>query len=81
MRVEILGTGCPKCKATEQVVRQALAGLGIQAEVLHVTDPLEIRRRRVMFTPAVVIDGELVSAGHVPTEEQARGFVQRKLAR
>jgi citrate lyase gamma subunit len=39
MRIEILGTGCPKCQATEQIVRKALAELGIDAEVVHVNDP------------------------------------------
>lgn len=81
MRVEILGSGCPKCRATEQVVRKALAGLGMTADVQHVTDLAVIRRYRVMFTPAVVVDGEVVSVGHVPTEEQAKAFLQRRPTR
>lgn len=48
----------------------ALARAGIDAEVVHVTDLKEIARRKVMFTPAVVVDGEVKISGKVPTEDE-----------
>lgn len=66
MRIEILGPGCTRCRATEENVRKALAELGLNAEVEHVTDLVEISKRRVMMTPGVVIDGQVRSSGRIP---------------
>ncbi|MCS7338922.1 MAG: thioredoxin family protein [Verrucomicrobiae bacterium] len=70
MKIEILGPGCPRCKETERRVMNALAKAGIAAEVTHVTDLREIAKRKVMFTPAVVVDGEVKISGKVPTEDE-----------
>ncbi len=72
MRIEIFGTGCPKCQATEQIVRKALAELGLEAEVIHVNDPRKFAQYGVMLTPAVVIDGKLKMSGHVPSLEEIK---------
>jgi small redox-active disulfide protein 2 len=66
MKIEILGPGCTRCRATEDNVRKALADLGLEAEVEHVTDLVEISKRRVMMTPGVVIDGQVRSSGRIP---------------
>jgi small redox-active disulfide protein 2 len=66
MKIEILGPGCTRCRATEENVRKALAELGLDAEVEHVTDIVEISKRRVMMTPGVAIDGEVRSTGRIP---------------
>jgi len=70
MKIEILGPGCPRCKETERRVMNVLAKHGIDAEVVHITDLKEIAKRKVMFTPAVVIDGEVKISGKVPTEDE-----------
>jgi small redox-active disulfide protein 2 len=70
MKIEILGPGCPRCQETERRVRNALARSGIDAEVTHIYDLKEIARRKVMFTPAVAIDGEVKISGKVPTETE-----------
>lgn len=72
MRIEILGAGCPKCQATEQIVRKALAELGLEAEVVHVYDPRKFQEYGVMFTPAVAIDGQVKLSGHVPSVEEIK---------
>ena len=77
MRIEILGTGCPKCQATEQIVRKALAELGIEAEVVHINDPRKFREYGVMFTPAVAIDGQVKVSGHVPSLEEIKRLLSR----
>ena len=75
MKIQVLGTGCTKCHQTEQIVREALAQSGICADVEKVTDAMEIVKMGVMSTPAVVIDGRLVSSGRVPTVQQVEDWV------
>ena len=70
MKIEILGPGCPRCKETERRVMNVLAKHGIDAEVVHVTDLKEIAKRKVMFTPAIVVDGEVKISGKIPTEDE-----------
>jgi small redox-active disulfide protein 2 len=70
MKIEILGSGCPRCHETERRVLNALAKTGKDAEVTHVYDLKEIAKRRVMFTPAVAVDGETKISGQVPTESE-----------
>lgn len=68
--IEVLGSGCPSCQAVERNVREALGRTGLEAEVRHITDWAEIAGRGVMSTPALVIDGRVVSAGRVPSSAQ-----------
>jgi len=65
MKIEILGTGCPKCKLLEENARKALAEAGKKAEVVKVTDISKIMEYGVMSTPAIVIDGKVKSYGRV----------------
>jgi small redox-active disulfide protein 2 len=76
MKIEILGSGCPKCFETERRVQKVVQELGLQAEVVHVYDLMEIARRRVVLTPAVAIDGEVKISGHVPTEDELRAILK-----
>lgn len=66
MRIEVLGTGCAKCKRLEKNVNEAVQKLGIQAEVAKVDSINEIVGRGVMMAPALVIDGEVKAVGRVP---------------
>lgn len=63
MIIKVLGTGCAGCKTLHENVKQAVAELGIIAEVTKVEDMGEIIRYNVMSTPALVIDGKVISAG------------------
>lgn len=65
--IEVFGPGCQRCQATKQAVRQALAALGVEATVTEVSDPREMARNRVLFTPAVRVNGELKCTGRVPS--------------
>ena len=76
MKIEVLGTGCPKCQSTEQNVRKALAVLQVQAEVVKVTEANDMIARGVMWTPALVIDGKVVLQGKIPTVEQIKKLVK-----
>lgn len=75
MKVQILGSGCPKCKLLEQHAREAVAELGIQAEVEKVTDIDAIMEMGVMMTPALAIDGQVKSVGRVLTKEQVISYL------
>ena len=70
MRIQILGTGCPKCKKLAENTEAALKQTGISAEVEKVTAVAEIAKFGVMFTPALAIDGEVKVAGKVPTPDK-----------
>jgi small redox-active disulfide protein 2 len=76
MKVQILGSGCPKCKALEANAREAVTELGVQAEVEKVTDIEAIMAMGVMMTPALAIDGEVKSVGRVLTKDQISGFLK-----
>ena len=63
MKIEILGTGCTKCKALVEAVKKAVAIIGGFHEVKKVEDIVEIMNYGVMSTPALVVDGEVKSVG------------------
>ena len=65
-KIEVLGSGCPNCQKLEANVREAVASLGVQAEIVKVTDYREIVAHGVMSTPGLVIDGTVVSTGRIP---------------
>jgi small redox-active disulfide protein 2 len=68
--VKVLGAGCAKCKALEANAKEALVRLGMDASVDHVTDFAQIASYGVMTTPALVVDGKVVSYGKVLNTEE-----------
>ncbi len=70
MKIQILGTGCPRCVRTEQNVRKAVENLGIDAEIEKITDVNEIVDYGITSTPAVVVDGEVKFSGKIPSVEE-----------
>jgi small redox-active disulfide protein 2 len=76
IKIEILGTGCKKCQHLEANAREAVANLNLIAEVLHITDPVEIAMRGVMSTPALIINGKVVSKGQVISPEQIQPLLK-----
>ncbi|WP_308857739.1 thioredoxin family protein [uncultured Oscillibacter sp.] len=80
--IQVLGSGCAKCNALEDAVKAALAELGQEPVVEHVTDFVQIAAMGVMTTPALAVDGRVVSSGRVLTKEEAKQLIQeaRKLS-
>jgi small redox-active disulfide protein 2 len=76
MKVQILGSGCPKCKLLEQHAREAVAELGIQAEVEKVMEIERIVEMGVMMTPALALDGVVKSVGRVLTKDQVVSYLK-----
>ena len=71
-KLQILGTGCPKCKKLAENAEAAAKELGLQYELIKVTDINEIMKFGVMMTPALVVDGDVKSAGKVLSAEDIK---------
>lgn len=78
--VKVLGSGCAKCNALESAVREALAELGMDTAIDHVTDFAQIAAYGVMTTPALVVDGKVVSYGRVLGKDEAKSVIQKARA-
>jgi len=65
VKIEVLGTGCMKCKRLKKNVEKAVKELGIDAEIVKVDDIVEIMDRGVMLTPALAVNGEMKISGRV----------------
>ena len=78
MKIEILGTGCPKCRDTEKIVRQVVDELEMDIEIYKVDSVEDIVERGVMMTPAVAIDGEIKITGLVPDEAELRRLLEEE---
>lgn len=72
MEIKILGTGCAKCKTTQEVVEKVVAESGIQATITKVEDIVDIMKYNIMSTPAVVVDEAIKIKGRVPSEAEVR---------
>ena len=75
MEIKVLGPGCPKCQATENNVKEAVAESGLDVQVDKVTDLMEIAKYGVFGTPAVVVDGEVKSVGKIPDKEEIKTWI------
>jgi len=75
-KIQILGTGCPKCKKLAQNAEAAVEALGIEYEIEKVTDINEIMKFGVMMTPALAVDGEVKFVGKVPSPDEIKGLLQ-----
>jgi small redox-active disulfide protein 2 len=75
--IKILGSGCANCQKLEGLAKKAVQQLGIDAEVVKVTDMAEIMGYGVMSTPALVVDEELKLAGRVPSYDDVLTILQR----
>ena len=79
LTVKVLGSGCANCKKLESIARKAIAGLGVEAEVIKVTDYNAIMKYPIISTPGLVINEKLVSAGRVPGEAEITGWLKEAL--
>lgn len=75
MVIQILGTGCPKCKKLEANAREAVDAAGIEASIEKVDTIDKIMEMGVMMTPALAIDGEVKAAGKILNKDQILAFI------
>jgi small redox-active disulfide protein 2 len=76
MKIQILGTGCPKCKQLTENAQEAAQALGLDAEIEKVTQINDIMKFGVMITPALAVDGNVKSSGKVLSAEEIKGMLQ-----
>lgn len=75
--IKVLGSGCAKCNELEASTKEALAQLGMDTDIDHVTDFVQIAAYGVMSTPALVIDGKVVSYGKVLKKEEVVKLIRK----
>ncbi|HOF19226.1 MAG TPA: thioredoxin family protein [Phycisphaerae bacterium] len=75
-KIQILGTGCPKCKKLAENAEAAARALGIEFELVKVTDLNEIMKFGVMMTPALAVDGQVKVVGKVPAPDALKGMLK-----
>lgn len=75
LTIKVLGPGCPNCEQVEAAVRAAVAALGVQADIMKITEYGEIKRYGVLATPGLVVDSKLVAAGRIPSQEEVSRWV------
>lgn len=79
LKIEVLGPGCLKCRTLEKNVRVAVQEMGIEAEVTKISEIKDIAARRVMMTPALAVDGQVISSGHLLTVHQVKNLLEKGL--
>ena len=67
LTIKVLGSGCANCKRLEQIAHKVISEMGIEAEVVKVTEYPDIMAYNVLSTPGLVINEKVVSSGRIPT--------------
>jgi small redox-active disulfide protein 2 len=75
LTIKVLGSGCANCKRVEQIARQVVAEMAIEAEVIKVTDYTDIMKYNILSTPGLVINEKVVSSGRIPTPAEVTTFL------
>ena len=73
--IQILGTGCPKCKKLAENTEEAAKAIGLECQIEKVTQINEIMKYGVMMTPALVVDGQVKVAGRVPSPDEIKAML------
>ena len=76
LSIKILGPGCANCRKLEEIAREAVAALGVAAEIDKVTDMQQIIAYDVLKTPGLVINEKLVSSGRIPTPQSVAEWIR-----
>jgi small redox-active disulfide protein 2 len=75
LTIKVLGPGCNNCHLVEENTKTAVAQLGLEAEIEHVTDRAEYPKYGLLFTPGLVINEKLVAAGRIPSAAEVANWL------
>ena len=75
IKIQVLGTGCPKCKKLAELADAAAKEMGVDYELVKVTDINEIMGFGVMMTPALAVDGQVKVTGKVPSVDEIKSYL------
>jgi small redox-active disulfide protein 2 len=75
MKIKILGTGCARCQQLEQITKEVAKELAIDATIEDVKDIKKIMEYRILTTPGLVVNEELVCSGRIPTKSEVTQFI------
>jgi len=81
VKIQVLGMGCAKCFSMERNVREAVARLSLNAEIEKVSDLNQIISMGVMMTPAMAIDGKVVSSGKALSTDQIINYIKERIGK
>jgi len=79
LTIKVLGSGCANCKRLEQIARKVVEEMGVEADVIKVTDYAEIMTYNVLSTPGLVINEKLVSSGRIPAPAEVTTWLTNAL--
>lgn len=80
LTIKVLGSGCANCKKLEALAIKAIDSLGVEAQVIKVTDYNDIMKYPILSTPGLVVNEKLVSAGRIPSEAEITSWLKAALA-
>ena len=78
--IKVLGSGCPNCKKVEAITRQAVESMGLEAEVLKVTDYNKIMEYNILSTPGLVVNEKVACSGRIPTSAEVTTWLADALS-
>lgn len=79
MEIIVVGTGCAKCKKLEEIAREAVSEMKIEANVKKMTDIKEIAQTGILMTPGLIIDGKVKSTGKVPSKDEIKKIINASM--
>jgi len=79
MEITIVGTGCAKCKKLEEIAREAVSDMKVEADIKKMTDINEIAKTGILMTPGLIIDGKVKLTGKVPSKEEVTKIIRASM--